>query len=486
MKTHKLLINFDKLYFEKITVSKYFRNILNLKNFFKIFIFLSIFGFFTLDQAQALRIKKAVVTSDKDSITLKWSTDTDELLNYTIYKKFLGSLTISPKSRKALVSLISKSLKQKIGASNINNSNENRLRVRINSTTLSKLRSSQIRSLRAGLNFQKLSLLEVNANGEFKDTDVKDAGLYFYVLIGRNSSGVLKSFIYSLANKSSTDQQQTTPTPSSIVPTTVPLKTNTPVNTSTPKPTLAVANTPTAVVAPTATSTKVPASTVAPTSTPVPNTPIPATPATNANALNFSQSFRDGNIGSTLQWLDEDKSAWNMNNGRLNMRRYPGAGFFGGGNSRVPVLYYPNITIKDGLQVTVKAGFDVDRQYGQAGIMWFADNDTYTKFVTEYWFDNGIHNILLQEHNSVKCDDSEACGGKTFPYQGNTSVELRLTYKGGKMYSEFRKIGDSNWTPHHTTNAVVNGKVNIGLFSQADSGSSDWAWFQDLSIVSPP
>lgn len=202
-----------------------------------------------------------------------------------------------------------------------------------------------------------------------------------------------------------------------------------------------------------------------------------------SGSFTFQEDFNKG-LSSAWKWLDEDPAAWNLDGGCLNVRRYPGHGFYSSDNNKVPVLYLPSIPLKDGVVAQVKVGFNVDKPYGQAGFIWFYDNNNYAKYIIEYFFNEGVHNVFLQEENGVPCKDG-ACT-KVYPYQGNTSVELRMTYQDGKFFTQFRKIGESNWTSHFVSDAIPNnGNINIGLFSQADSGSSEWAWFNDFQLIVP-
>ncbi|MDX2188612.1 MAG: DUF5010 C-terminal domain-containing protein [Bacteroidota bacterium] len=207
-----------------------------------------------------------------------------------------------------------------------------------------------------------------------------------------------------------------------------------------------------------------------------------ATTQTPSTALNFNANF-NGSVTPPLIWLDEDASAWNLNNNRLNMKRYSGCGFFC--NAKVPVLYYPSVPFNNGMYAQVKVGFDVDRKYGQAGMIVYFNNDTYAKLVIEYFFDQGINIILLQEIDGVKQNNLVLSGSDNVPY-GATSVEIKINYADGKFTSSYRPIGSTSWNSHCITTAIPNrGPVNIGLFSQADSGSNDWAWFDDFSIFAP-
>jgi len=199
--------------------------------------------------------------------------------------------------------------------------------------------------------------------------------------------------------------------------------------------------------------------------------------------INFSDNFNNG-ISTNWRWLDQDASAWNTNGGKLNMKRYPGHGFYSTDNNRVPILYYPGAARVNGLEAQVQVGFDVDRQYGQAGMIWWYDNNNWAKLVIEYWWDYGIHVVFLKEENGIPCHDKTVCE-KDF-YWGATSVEIKMKYDNGKFITDLRPVGSTTWQSHFNVNAIADkGAFNIGLFSQADAGSSDWSWFDNFSLYVP-
>lgn len=191
----------------------------------------------------------------------------------------------------------------------------------------------------------------------------------------------------------------------------------------------------------------------------------------------------EGKLGPGWVWLDEDPAAWNIEGQRLNMKRFPGKGFYGI-NMKIPVLYRPAVPFRRGLEMRVKVGFDVDKPYGQAGFVVFYDNDRYAKYILEYWYNKGTHVIFLREDDGVPCHCKGICEKDV--HVGKIEVELRLQYDGEKFITSYRFPGDKDWTHHFDVDAIKNeGPVNVGLFSQADSGSTDWAWFDDFELSVP-
>jgi hypothetical protein len=114
----------------------------------------------------------------------------------------------------------------------------------------------------------------------------------------------------------------------------------------------------------------------------------------------------------------------------------------------------------------------------------FYDEDHYAKLVLEYWYNLGLHVIFLREDDGVPCHCKNTCEKDVFV--GTSEVELRVRYDGRRFHTEFRKPGDARWTRHFVVDAVPNrGPINVGLFSQADSGSQRWAWFDDFTLTVP-
>ena len=196
----------------------------------------------------------------------------------------------------------------------------------------------------------------------------------------------------------------------------------------------------------------------------------------------FDEPFGD-TLQTPWQWLQEDPAAWKLQDGRLYLRRYKGNGFYADNNHRLPILYYPNVELRDGMSVQVKTGYDVDKSAGQGGIMLWYDDGNYAKLVLEYWWEKGIHVIFLKEENDVPRHEKEVDEKDLF--WGGQSVELRLTYRQGKFITECREIG-GEWQPHFTVDAIPNrGPINVGLFSQADAEAHDWMWFDDFKLTMP-
>jgi hypothetical protein len=103
----------------------------------------------------------------------------------------------------------------------------------------------------------------------------------------------------------------------------------------------------------------------------------------------------------------------------------------------------------------------------------------------EYWYNLGTHVHFLREDNGVPCRCEFTCERSL--KVGKTEVELKLSYDGEQFTTAYRLVGETAWTPHFQVDALKNeGPINVGIFSQADWGSEDWAWFDDFQLRYAP
>jgi len=203
--------------------------------------------------------------------------------------------------------------------------------------------------------------------------------------------------------------------------------------------------------------------------------------------------FTDGFNGSTLkpgyQWINESPTDWKLLNGRLDMRRYQGHGFYRtpatySGQTPVPILYRTGYQLANGFQVQCKVGFYNETAFGQAGILLFTDLDNYCKAVIEFNISQQITVVLLKETNGVDSRTPEDL--MDMPWNHKTQVEFRLTYNNGRLLSEIRENEHMPWMRHFETSCnLPEAPVKVGLFAESDqpnSGSTEHAWFDNLVI----
>lgn len=215
---------------------------------------------------------------------------------------------------------------------------------------------------------------------------------------------------------------------------------------------------------------------------------IGSSAATNA----FTDSFDGPTLKPGYQWINESPSDWKFLEGRLEMRRYQGRGFYRtpavyNGQTPVPVLYREGYRLTDGFQVQCKMGFYNETAFGQAGFMLFTDLDNYVKCVIEFNIQQQIIVVLLKE--TAGNDSRDAADLIDYPWNNKTSVEFRLTYHSGRLLSEIREIGQTSWIRHFETACnLPEGPIKVGLFAQSDQpeqGAQERAWFDDLMISAP-
>jgi regulation of enolase protein 1 (concanavalin A-like superfamily) len=206
-----------------------------------------------------------------------------------------------------------------------------------------------------------------------------------------------------------------------------------------------------------------------------------------------TEVFTDGFDGPALkpgyQWINESPSDWKLLNGRLDMRRYQGHGFYRtpatyDGQTPVPVLYRSGYQLTDEFQVQCKVGFYKEVAFGQAGILLFNDLDNYCKAVIEFNITQQITVVLLKETNGVDSRTPEDL--IDMPWDHKTQVEFRLTYNNGRLLSEIRESDQAPWMRHFETSCnLPEGPINVGLFAESDqpsAGSTEHAWFDDFVI----
>ncbi|MBW4657784.1 MAG: DUF1349 domain-containing protein [Drouetiella hepatica Uher 2000/2452] len=203
--------------------------------------------------------------------------------------------------------------------------------------------------------------------------------------------------------------------------------------------------------------------------------------------------FTDGFEGSTLKpgyyWVNESPSDWKLLEGRLDMRRYQGHGFYRTpdtyhGQTPVPILYRVGYRLTEGFQVQCKVGFYNEKAFGQAGILLFNDLDNYCKVVIEFNIMQQIVVVLLKETDGVDSRTPEDL--IDLPWHPKTQVEFRLTYSKGRLLSEIRENEKTPWIRHFETSCnLPEGPVKVGLFAESDQpseGSAEHAWFDDFVI----
>ena len=209
-----------------------------------------------------------------------------------------------------------------------------------------------------------------------------------------------------------------------------------------------------------------------------------------STAGDFNDDFSGTTLKPDWKWLNESAHDWSLTEGRLKMRRYQKHGFYKtpetyDNQSPVPILYLDNVPLSDGFVVQTQVGFFNTNPFGQVGIVVFKDLDRYFKFVLEFNIEQQITVVLLKETDGV---DSRTPADLTNALWQKTSVELRLTYKGGRLITEIKEPGTEKWMPHFDTpcNLPV-GKVKVGLFTESDQpeqGSQEYAWIDNFHLSS--
>ena len=194
--------------------------------------------------------------------------------------------------------------------------------------------------------------------------------------------------------------------------------------------------------------------------------------ATSDDAL-FQDTFKGG-LAPGWSWAREDKAAWRLADGALQIRRLPG-NLWEKDNTAKNLLLRPPPKDVDTFTTEVTVSH-VPTTFGdQAGLLWYRDDDNYVKLVKE-WYDGRTWAVLAVERDG-KAEYKEAdCRAEW--------VAFRLTVNGDQVSAAFRPVGGTDWKSFETRFSFPAKDARIGL--TAHHGPADqelWASFTDFRIT---
>ena len=197
-------------------------------------------------------------------------------------------------------------------------------------------------------------------------------------------------------------------------------------------------------------------------------------------AVLFEESFKQRLAGG-WSWVREDRDAWKLDDGTLQVRLTPGNLWEKENTARNLLLRDPPAGAKSfAAEVTVSHS---PVAFGeQAGLLWYRDDDNYIKLVKEF-YDGGVWAVFAVERDG-KAEYREAdCRAQW--------VTLRLTVAGDTVAASFRPVGGTEWKSmgeFALAPADAKGRVaRIGL--TAHHGPADverWAHFREFRISYAP
>ena len=174
-------------------------------------------------------------------------------------------------------------------------------------------------------------------------------------------------------------------------------------------------------------------------------------------------------------FVREDKADWRLRAGALQLLAQP-SNIWGEQNQKTENFLLRLIpgTV---FAVEVTVDFTPKKQYEQAGILLYADDDNYIKFDREMV--NGRQSCTLVLESKAK-----PRGIKMVPFRKGP-LRLRLQIADGKVTAMVKAPGEKAWTSHgQTTLPGSADKLRVGLFAlNGQAGEPRWAIFKDFSLT---
>ena len=183
----------------------------------------------------------------------------------------------------------------------------------------------------------------------------------------------------------------------------------------------------------------------------------------------FSKSLDKG-----WSFVREDKADWRLKDGKLQLLAQP-SNIWGKRNNKTEnfllrALPGPAATV----EVTVD--FNPKKEYEQAGLMIYLDDDNYIKFDRELYGGQSC-TLVLESKAKPKVV-------KKIPFREGP-LRLRLEIAAGKVKAMVKAPGGKEWTTHgETTLPGSHDKVKVGMFALlGDKKNPRWATFSDFVLT---
>ena len=189
-----------------------------------------------------------------------------------------------------------------------------------------------------------------------------------------------------------------------------------------------------------------------------------------AYKADFSKSLDKG-----WSFVREDKADWRLKDGKLQLLAQP-SNIWGKRNNKpenflLRALPGPESTV----EVTVD--FNPKKEYEQAGLMIYIDDDNYIKFDSEIYGGQSC-TLVLESMAKPKVV-------KKIPFREGP-LRRRLEIAAGKVKAMVKAPGGKEWTTHgETTLPGSHDKAKVGLFALlGDKKKPRWASFSDFVLTS--
>lgn len=192
----------------------------------------------------------------------------------------------------------------------------------------------------------------------------------------------------------------------------------------------------------------------------------------------FEEPFA-GSLRAGWSWTREDRSAWRLGNGQLEVRTQPG-NLWGPPNNGRNLLHREIPVVPGGVvevQATVKSS--PEAQYEQAGIAWYIDDSNMVKLMRER-VDGKLCLCMGREEG----DRTRTVA--LFPIEGE-SCELRLHLEAAQVTGSYRVPGGEQWIEAGTCTLPGSGAARLCLQTYGGvEGAERWAQFGGLRVTGLP
>ncbi len=200
--------------------------------------------------------------------------------------------------------------------------------------------------------------------------------------------------------------------------------------------------------------------------------------ALGADELLFSDNFA-GKPGAGWSWVREDRAAWRIADGALEMRILPG-NLWGRANDvkNVLVRAAPDTTAGP-VEVSVSVTNRPTHQYEQADMAWYFDDSNMVKLGLEL-VDGKVCIVMGRE----QADATRTLAKIPILV---TSVRLRLIVDGQRIRGQYRPAGSETWldaAEGELPAAPAGGHARISLHCyQGARDAEHWARFSEFRVM---
>lgn len=197
------------------------------------------------------------------------------------------------------------------------------------------------------------------------------------------------------------------------------------------------------------------------------------TPAMPVLAADYEADFSKA-LDKGWSFVREDKAEWRLKDGNLQLLAQP-TNIWGKRNNKTENFL---LRVLPGSKSTVEVTVDFNprKEYEQAGLMLYVDDDNYIKFDRELYGGQSC-TLVLESKAKPKVV-------KKIPFREGP-LRLRLEIADGKVKAMVKAPEGKEWTTHgETTLPGASDEVKVGLFAlQGDAKNPRWATFSDFELV---